>query len=316
MSSVTINNLPAAVSIDGSADYLAIYTASTLATQKINRNTLLGLTSAPVGLSDSQSVSNKTLGNTNTITVKDTLFTLQDDGDTTKQAKFQLSGISTGTTRTFTLPDVSDTVVTLGATQTLTNKTLTSPTISAPTITNATLSADAITGFSVSNTGTIYGISVATGVISTANSIAAGTIVQNGVSAAQLATTAITLGYAQITSGFTTSSSTAVQVTGLTSTVTIPAGGRKVKITVSAVGLTAIAGNTALISIWDGTVGSGTQLAQFNMAATNTNIFGQAVVTPSAGSKTYNIGISNTGGSSTTLGAGATFPAFILVEAI
>jgi len=57
-------------------------------------------------------------------TFLDSLFTLQDDGDTTKQAQFQLSGITTATTRTYTLPDVSDTLVTLGATQELDSKTL------------------------------------------------------------------------------------------------------------------------------------------------------------------------------------------------
>lgn len=76
-----------------------------------------------------QTLLNKTLGNTNTVTLKDTLFTLQDDGDATKQAKFELSGIGAGTTRTFTLPNLSDTLVTLTATQVLTNKTLTDSTL-------------------------------------------------------------------------------------------------------------------------------------------------------------------------------------------
>lgn len=40
------------------------------------------------------------------------------------------------------------------------------------------------------------------------------------------------LGYAQITSNFTTTSVSDVQVTGLTTTVTVPSGGRGVKITV------------------------------------------------------------------------------------
>lgn len=87
-----------------------------------------------VGIATTQSLTNKTLDNTNTITLKDTLFTLQDDGDTTKQLKHQLSGITTGTTRTVTWPDADLTVVGLTTTQTLTNKTLTAPVMTTPTL--------------------------------------------------------------------------------------------------------------------------------------------------------------------------------------
>lgn len=73
----------------------------------------------------------KALGNTNTIVVKDANFTLQDDEDTSKQAKFQLSSLDTGQTRIYNLPDTGE----LGETwlvghdlaQTLTNKTLADP---------------------------------------------------------------------------------------------------------------------------------------------------------------------------------------------
>ena len=51
------------------------------------------------------------------ITMTDAAWTLLDDADNTKKAQFQLSGLTTATTRTYTLPDVSDTLAVLGAAQ-------------------------------------------------------------------------------------------------------------------------------------------------------------------------------------------------------
>ena len=63
----------------------------------------------------------------------DGTLTVQDNTDATKQVKFEVSGITTGTTRTFTLPDANTTLVGTDTTQTLTNKSLTSPAITSPT---------------------------------------------------------------------------------------------------------------------------------------------------------------------------------------
>ena len=48
-------------------------------------------------------------------TIDDDNFTLQDNADTSKKAQFQCSGISSSTTRTFTLPDASGTLSTLAS---------------------------------------------------------------------------------------------------------------------------------------------------------------------------------------------------------
>lgn len=54
---------------------------------------------------------------------------LINSGDNSKRVVFDLANITTATLRTITIPDISDTLVTLTASQTLTNKTLTTPTI-------------------------------------------------------------------------------------------------------------------------------------------------------------------------------------------
>lgn len=61
---------------------------------------------------------------------------LKDNSDNTKLLRFELSGITTGTTRTLTVPDANTTIVGTDVTQTLTNKTLATPTIAS--FTNAT----------------------------------------------------------------------------------------------------------------------------------------------------------------------------------
>jgi hypothetical protein len=155
---ITIDNLPTLTinalaaysgSVDGANDLLAIYQNSSTSTVNVSRNTFLALSSAPVGLTDSQTLTNKTL----------TSPTI--NGAT-------LSGTLSGTYTIGGTPTFPSSVVTLTGTQALTNKTLTSPTINSPTITNASITADAITGYTTSNSGTIYGMSVSTGVLASA----------------------------------------------------------------------------------------------------------------------------------------------------
>lgn len=324
MANKVIGQYSAASTIDGATHFLLIQPGnSSTAYNSINRNTFLGVTGQPMDISTAQTVTNKILDNTNSITVKDGSFTLQDDADTTKQAQFQLSGNTTGT-RIYSLPNATGTLADLATAQTFTNKTLTSPVITGGSITGSTITTDAIIGQTVATNGTVYGVSITGGKINggaiTANTIGSTALATNAVQASQLATNAITLGYAQITANTTTASATAVQITGLTATVTIPAGGRRVKITVFIPNSSNTVVSTASYSIWDGTVGSGTQLAESRQthplaSGTNMSIMLAAVVTPAAGSKTYNAGVRVDAGTETNI-ASATAPPFILVEAI
>lgn len=75
-----------------------------------------GVSGTIVGTSDTQTLTNKTF------TDSTTLF--QNVTDNTKKFKWDLSAITTGTTRTFTMPDVNTTIVGTNVSQTLTNKTI------------------------------------------------------------------------------------------------------------------------------------------------------------------------------------------------
>ena len=330
MSNLNISQFPAATTNDPVNDLLLLWQNSTLTTKSINRNNLLGLASSPVGISDVQTLTSKTI----------TSPTISSP---------TLSGTVTGTYTLGGTPTFPASVVTLTGSQTLTNKILTSPTINSATISNPTLSVDTITGYTVATNVTAGGVTLNNGAVggttgtfsSTLSVTGAGTVgglltasngltlssgtltlPNNSIVAANLATSAITLGYAQTTTTFNTTSLTAVQYTGLSVTVTIPAGSRKIKITAYTVATynNGGVGDGWRITIWDGTVGSGTQLSSFVLekqyAVFSTSGMAMAIVTPSAGTKTYNVGINvQTGGTAVTQPS-SIGPDFILVEAI
>lgn len=165
-----LTNMDGNATIDRSADFIEVSDSTGPTSYKATPNFILGISGDPVGTTDSQTLTNKTLTQP-VITADDDEFTLQDNADTTKKLNFQLSGITTSTTRTLTVPDVSDTIVTLGATQTLTNKTLTSPTINTATISNPTLTVDTVSEHTSANGVTVDGLNIKDGVLNTDDSV-------------------------------------------------------------------------------------------------------------------------------------------------
>lgn len=146
-------------------------------------------------------------------------------------------------------------------------------------------------------------------------------LADSSVTAAKLATTAITIGYAEITSPSSTASTSYVAVAGLSAAVTIPEGGRKVLITFWTKGLyTSGTSQRADVGIFETSV-AGTQVGEgWGGNAIGSGTWGATVMTiktPAAGAKTYVVGLrQGTGAGTSTIGAAANSPAFLLVQVI
>lgn len=125
----------------------------------------------------------------------------------------------------------------------------------------------------------------------------------NIVGVDEIATGAILLGYDTKTdANFTTSSTSSVQVTGLSVTVTIPSGSKIIEVIATAGDHFNASGtaNYHVMSIWEGTVGSGTEIGscQFNGSGVDSQAcaVARAIYSPSAGSKTYNVSLRTNAG--------------------
>ena len=213
MANVTIPGLSTTLtSVDRAADLFEVSdTSDSGNSKKTTVNYALDLTSHPVGVDDVQTLTNKTLTsptiNTPTLAVNDNVFTIRDNSDTTKIVDFQLSGLTTGNTRTLTVPDASLTLVGTATTQTLTNKTLTSP-----TITNPTLTVDTVSEHTAANGVTIDGLNIKDSALNTNNSVPNNAWNNTGTFGSSWAWTSWTPTWTNLTVGNGTNSSKYTQV--------------------------------------------------------------------------------------------------------
>lgn len=129
------------------------------------------------------------------VDVSDAVFSLANDADPTKKAMFSLSGISTGTTRTFTLPNTSSELAILAGTQTFSgNKTFSGTLTASGTVTVSAASAS----IGTATTTATYGVGTGatnTGVTKTLNL---------GTGGASGSTTVVNIGPATAGAGGTT----------------------------------------------------------------------------------------------------------------
>lgn len=129
------------------------------------------------------------------VDVSDAVFSLVNDADPTKKALLSLSGITTGTTRTFTLPNTSSELAILAGTQTFTgNKTFSGTLTASGTVTVSAATASIGTATTTATYGMGTGVNP-TGVTKTLNL---------GTGGASGSTTVVNIGSATTGAGGTT----------------------------------------------------------------------------------------------------------------
>lgn len=218
-----------------------------------------------------------------------------DSSAVTSTHDYKLSGV-TGT----------DKAVSKTGVETLTNKTLSSPVINSPTGDVVTLTGNQTLTNKILTTPTIADLTNMQHTHASASSggiLGTSAIDTNAIAAANLATNAIKLGYTEHNADTSTSGTSETEITGVATTVTIPAGGRSVLVIFAGTVQNSGSAN-CYINLWDGAVSSGTLLTCSIVGLSLLMpIYMSVVLTPSAGSKTYRASFKTAAGTCSIRGA-------------
>jgi hypothetical protein len=128
------------------------------------------------------------------------------------------------------------------------------------------------------------------------------------------------LGYKEITSDSTTTTTpTIVDPSGFEIAVTVPAGGRKIKVTVFAPAFSSSSSGAKTLMLYIREGSTTLQTAFYDQTTTTyaVPVLMQAILpaaTATAGSHTYKVSMSQSAAGTLKISAGATYPAYILVE--
>lgn len=202
MADSKVSALTTIPAVDRAADILYIVDTSGGTSNKVTPNGLLGITGAPVGDTDAQTLTFKTI-------------------TSPAISSPVLSGTITGTYTLGGTPTFPSSVVTLTGSQTLTSKILTSPTINTPTITNPTITVDSLSEFTSANGITIDGLNIKDSKLNTNNSVVTTNITNAAVTADKISLGGAT---ATVATSETTTSTSYTDLATVTDTVTVTIG--------------------------------------------------------------------------------------------
>ena len=208
---IDVVNAARTISLSGDLSFASSFTTSganalTLTTTG-STNVTLPTTGTLATTGGNETLTNKSLVDDSTVIV--------DNGDASKKLAFQVSGVSSSTTRTLTVPNASGTIVLQDTTETLTNKTINASNNTLSNIGNSALSNSAITigGTSTSLGGTITALTALTDLDLTAgNKTIFDTIGANTLTIGASGTTVNIAGNLTVSGTTTTVNSTTVTV--------------------------------------------------------------------------------------------------------